>query len=598
MKDIKDKLNKFDLAFTRQKRYLGRFLECERAYNARYEEKGEGRTAALKDASVLSRSRLYVPLIKTTCDIIHSIFKTSFLSGGCPIEIKRIGMRSEHDQVLQNTLNALVKKHWQDMEHKVALSRAVLSAIYLPLGILQIKWENGKVKSKHVPIMELAFDPAAADIGDVDYIAYKWRQSKVELKNKLKSGFYQHDNPEVLIENCDMRVETKELYERKVKMDEHFWVLHTFINNECVREARFDTLPFCYGYTLEAMPPVYRVNADHDGYIGVYGSCLPLRVKEIQEEYNIKRNQKIDLVEAIIDPQFIVSKTAGDISFGDILKRSKIIKAEVAMGQRVSDLIVPFQPVNSTMSISEEIGVIKDEYERATGVNSIMTGQTSPSDRRAMGALQVVNASSSMRIEAMLQTLADTMLNAYAKAFVELVYQNSSDDEMVAITENPEIISVVEPQFVRANKKLDFDIKTNFGTTISQEMEVSQLNNLMGVLAQAGMSDPKLIAPLLKDIMVLMRGENAPIEQIDEAFGAIVAQQEAQEQALLAQQQAQAAQAQAQAEGAAQAQAVAQAAADPSVIEAQAMEQAAAVAAQNEALRQQAVANAAYEGGL
>lgn len=597
---MKDKLNKFDLAFTRQKRYLRRFLECERAYYARFEEKSEDRTAALKDNTVQTRSRLYIPLVKTTCDIIHSIFKTSFLSSGCPIEIKRVGMRSEHDQILQNALNALVKRHWQDMEHKVALSRAVLSAIYLPLGVVQIKWENGKVRSKHVPIMEIAFDPAAADIGDVDFICYKWRQSKADLKNKLKSGFYKHDEPERLIENCEMRVETKELYTRKVKFDESFWILHTFINNECVREARFDSLPFCYGYTLEAMPPVYRINYEHDGFIGVYGSCLPMRVKEIQEEYNIKRNQKIDLVEAIIDPQFIVSKTAGDISSADIYKRSKVIRAEVAMGQRISDLIMPFQPVNSTMSISEEIGVIKDEYERATGVNSIMTGQTSPSDRRAMGALQVVNASSSMRIEAMLQTLADTMLNNYAKRFVELVYQNASDEEFMQVTENPEILSVVGAQFERANRKIDFDIKTNFGTTISSEMEVNQLNNLMGVLAQTGMSDPKLIAPLLKDIMLLLRGENAPIEAIDEAFGAIIARQEAQEQVLLAQQQAQAAQAQAQADEAAAAQAMAQAQAqaDPSVVEAQAMEQAAQVAAQNEALRQQAVANAAYGGGI
>ena len=52
----------------------------------------------------------------------------------------------------------------------------------------------------------------------------------------------------------------------------------------------------------------------------------------------------------------------------------------------------------------------------------------------------------------------------------------------------------------------------------------------------------------------------------------------------------------AQAEGAAAA--ANETVADPSVVEAQAMEQAAAVAAQNEALRQQAVANAAYEGGL
>ena len=196
----------------------------------------------------------------------------------------------------------------------------------------------------------------------------------------------------------------------------------------------------------------------------------------------------------------------------------------------------------------------------------------------------------------MLQTLADTMLNGYARDFVELIYQNASDEELIAITENPNIISVLGTQAMRANTRLDFDIKTSFGTTISAEMEVGQLNNLLGVLAQTGMSDPKLISPLLKDIMLLLRGENAPIEQIDEAFAQIIAQNEAQAQAQIAKEQAQAQMAAAQAEGAAAA--ADEAVADPSVVEAQAMEQAAAVAAQNEALRQQAVANAAYEGGL
>lgn len=584
---MKDKLGKFDNAFTRQMRYRNRFLACERAYNAIYEDKSSSRTANLKNSNVLSRSRIYVPLIKTTCDIIHSIFKTSFLSSGCPIEIKRVGMREEHDQVLQNALNVIVKNKWQDMSHKVGLSRAVLSAIYLPLGVLRVSWENGCVRTKHVPIMEIAFDPAAADISDIDYVAYKWRQSKVELKNKFKTGFYKHEESEAIINNSDLRIETKELYERIYIDGVEKWKLHTFIAERCVREAIFDRLPFCFGYCLEAMPPVYRIDYNNDGYIGVYGSCLPMRVKELQEEYNIKRNQKIDLTEAIIDPQFIVDKNVGTVAFDAIYKHEKIIRVETLQGARISDVIQPFQPVNNTMVLADEIGIIKDEYERATGINSIMTGQTSPSDRRAMGALQVVNASSSMRVEAMLQTLADTMLNNYARAFVELIYQNISDDELIKATENPNIIDIIGTKLIRANTRLDFDIKTNFGTTISQELEINQLNNLMAVLAQSGLNDPKLLAPLLKDIVVLMRGENAPVEQIDEAFGAIIAQQEAMQEAQLTQQEAAAAQANAAA-----------AVADPSVIEAAAIEQAAAVAQANEMERQQRLANLAYEGGL
>lgn len=594
-------LNKYNIAFEKQGLYKNLFLECERAYNAIYPP--QNRTGKLKNSD-LKRSRLYVPLIKTTCDIIHSIFKTSFLSSGCPIEVRRVGMREEHDQILQNALNVLVKKHWQDVSHKVGISRAVLSAIYLPLGCLQIYWQDGKVRTKHVSISDIAFDPYANDISDIDFVAYRWHQSKVEAGRKFEEGFYTCDDYERLLHNGSYRLLTKEIYTRKYIKGREIWKLSTFIQNVKVREELFDNLPFCYGYCLEAMPPVLRADesdAINDNYIGVYGSALPIRVREIQAEYNIKRNQKIDLVERTIDPQFIIAINKGSTYLNDIYDSKKVIRVETAQGESVGAVISPLQPP-STMSLNDEIAVLKDEYERATGVNSIMTGQTSPSDRRAMGALQVVNASSSMRIEAMLQTLADTMLNEYARKFVELVYQNASDEEIIMATENPQIIEVIGSQAMRSKMRLDFDIKTNFGTTIGAEMEVGQLNNLLGVMAQCGLNDPRLSAPLLKDIMLLMRGENAPIEQIDEAFGAIVAQQEAQAQAQLAQQQAQAMSAQVGAEQAAQAQAQAeaqaQAAADPNVIEAQAMEQAAQVAAQNEALRQQAIANAAYEGGL
>ena len=98
--------------------------------------------------------------------------------------------------------------------------------------------------------------------------------------------------------------------------------------------------------------------------------------------------------------------------------------------------------------------MLKSEYEITTGVNSVMTGQTSPSDRRAMGALQTVNAASSMRIESMMQTLLDTMLQSYAEHFVWLIYRYTSDEELISITEDEEIIQKIGSR----DGPLDFDI--------------------------------------------------------------------------------------------------------------------------------------------
>lgn len=116
---------------------------------------------------------------------------------------------------------------------------------------------------------------------------------------------------------------------------------------------------------------------------------------------------------------------------------------------------MPF-PVPPTYQLSEEIAMLSKEYEIATGVNSVMTGQTGPSDRRAMGALQTVNAASSMRIESMMQTLLETMLSSYAQHFVELLYRFVSDDEFIKITEDESVIEAIGTLTDRKANRLDF----------------------------------------------------------------------------------------------------------------------------------------------
>lgn len=433
---MQNSLDLINEAFSALQRHQSRFLACERAYKAVY--KDHNRTSKLK-SSQRSKSRLYVPLIKTTVQIIHSIFKTSFMSDRCPIEITRVGLRSDSDLVLQNALTAVLKNQWRKKQHKVGLSKAVLSALYLPLGAMSLYYDRSEkeIKTRFVPITDIAFDKHASDINDVEYVAYRWVQSTNEIKAKLKSGFYKIDKNENLnLDTIISRVNMRDIYEKDFKKGRRVWKLKSYANGILVREASFNRLPFHFGYCIEAMPSVDLETRTNEN--GVYGTCISEIAREVQEEYNIKRNQKIDITENLIDPIYFINKSAAATAISDIAMRNKFIRIDLAPNERLSDAIVPFtQP--SSYPLSEEISMLKSEYEIITGVNSVMTGQTSPSDRRAMGALQVVNASSSVRIESMLQTLCETMLHSYAEHFVELIYKHTSDYELIKITEDPEM---------------------------------------------------------------------------------------------------------------------------------------------------------------
>ena len=524
---MNEDLNLIERAFSDLEQHKNRFLECERAFRAEYE--GEDNRTTKRKNSERSRSKLYIPLIKTTIFIIHAIFKTSFMSDRCPIEITRVGRRSDNDLILQNALTAVLKNRWKKKEHRVGLSKAVMSALYLPLGIVNLFYdkEQGDIATRFIPITDLAFDKHASDINDIEYVCYKWRQSIRQVEEKIKTKFYKSKDKDRILGSkteWSQRVQMKDIYKKIYVNGRQMWELKSFANDCLVRETRFSTLPFHFGYCMDAMPSIDESTRENEN--AVYGSCVPEVVKEIQKEYNIKRNQKIDITENQIDPSFIVDKTKGVVTVSDVMARKKVIRVETDMGTRVSDVIMPF-PVPPTYQLSEEIAMLSKEYEIATGVNSVMTGQTGPSDRRAMGALQTVNAASSMRIESMMQTLLETMLSSYAQHFVELLYRFVSDDEFIKITEDENIIEAVGTLVERKANRLDFDVSVNFGTTIANEVKISQLNGLLGVLAQNQISSPQITGEIVKEVLSLILGENAPIEQVDQAMAQMMAAQEA-----------------------------------------------------------------------
>ncbi|QCD52503.1 portal protein [Campylobacter sp. RM16192] len=512
-------------AFDNLEEQKNRFLKCERIFKAKYKEDKKGRTTKLK-AGDRSRSKLYIPLVKTTVFIIHAIFKTSFMSDRCPIEITRIGLRNESDLILQNALTVALKNRWAKKEHKIGLSKAVLSSLYLPLGIVSLFFDKqmNDIRTRFIPITDLAFDKRASDINDIEYVAYRWNQSVREVRQKLSSKFYKQKDKDLIFaynSRASDRVKMEDLYEKSYENGEVRWNLKSYANGVLVREATFSRLPFHFGYCIEAMPSIALDERENEN--AVYGSCVPEIAAEIQEEYNIKRNQKIDITENQIDPPVAVNTSGdGSIAVSDLVQRKKVVRTQLGTGVRISDVIMPM-PVPGTYQLSEEIAMLSKEYEIATGVNSVMTGQTSPSDRRAMGALQTVNAASSMRIESMLQTLLETMLQSYAQHFVELLYRYVSDEEFIKLTEDVEIISKIGTLNERKKLKLDFDVSVNFGTTIANEVKINQLNGLLGVLAQNRMNAPAITSQILKQILTLILGENAPIEEIDIAMQEMMA---------------------------------------------------------------------------
>jgi len=82
---------------------------------------------------------------------------------------------------------------------------------------------------------------------------------------------------------------------------------------------------------IKALTPINGIVLDPFMGSGTSGVASILEQRcfvgaEIQKEYNIKRNQKIDITENQIDPSFIVDKTKGAVALSDVMARKKVIR--------------------------------------------------------------------------------------------------------------------------------------------------------------------------------------------------------------------------------------------------------------------------------
>ncbi|WP_294966873.1 hypothetical protein [Sulfurimonas sp.] len=496
-------------AFSEMERYEDEWLDIERIYKAKYTEKYKKKLRKKK------RSDLYVPLSRNTVDIIHAIIITSFLADGFPIEINPTGLKNKHDTKLKNALIVVAKKRWEQWKPLVGLSKAILSAVTFPLGIVSLAYDKNSqtAKTKQIPINNISFDYEATDINDVQYMCNKWKESKKAIWDKIESQIYPMKKaektklfPRGLDSALYERVEIKDIYHKRITQGLVTWELFSYCDGVLLRKAMFKKSPFHYGYTVEKIPTLDKSERDQE--VLVYGSCVIDKLRAIQEEYNIKRNQKIDLIEEAIDPSYAINTENGVVNTNDIKNREKFIKVKAGMGKSIGDVIQRFDPTG-TYALSEDIEILDRDHSRAGGVNSILEGETGPADRRAASALTTVNANSSMRIETMVITLLP-MLQSYADSFIDIVYRHTSDEDFINLTEDENILEVVGNYGRR--KALKADVSVNFGTTISKNVKVSELSSLLQMLLQNQNSNPDKINEILNEVLTLIRGENADTE--------------------------------------------------------------------------------------
>ena len=141
-------------------------------------------------------------------------------------------------------------------------------------------------------------------------------------------------------------------------------------------------------------------------------------------------------------------------------------------------------------------------------MNPIQEGQTGASDRRSARAMSVINANSSMRIEEMIMLITETLFDHWAKAWVNLVLQNADDDVINKLT------GKVNPLGVKGTRNFDYKIKINFGMSVDKESTISDLLQVIQMLAPDQQINPKIKEKILKKFLYLRLGEDTDLQDL------------------------------------------------------------------------------------
>lgn len=480
-------------AFSSLENNFSRWQTAKRYYDGKF-DKDE-----LNKLKQLKRSRIFIPTIRNTVNILISFFNNAFFGGGdCPIALVASDDAPLDEKTRIDLINKLVTAKYNANSPRMEILRAFSNALIYNFCVLSSTYDKhtGKIVTRNINLRDFAIDRKAANLEDVGYCCYRFKLSADSFKKKIESGYYKTSEP--LSTNSDVQI-SQIFYKTK-----DGWGIKTYVNaGFFLREGFTKRLPFQFGYIVHSPDDVKDEEDTDAAEFGgrLYNAGLIENLIPIQNEINLKRNQKNDLVEERITPSIIVPDTA-QIDPNELKQGAgKRIKCK---GQTAG---IMFFPTPNAIDLNYDLEVLGGDFEQASGVNSLLLGQTGAADRRSFNTISAISANANMRIADMLANIKDTVFNHWARNFVYLVLKHTSPDEVLRITgiENLNLLD----DFARLN------IRVDFGQMLDKEKMILDLKDTLQVLAQNPNISPTILENILRRIVLLRFGAGA----LKEFFG-------------------------------------------------------------------------------
>jgi len=491
-------------AFSRMDSYKRNWRRYEGIYENNIESDSD------KKRKHKRRSSRKAPIGRDVVRIIRSIFSTSFLSNPFPISLTEVG---EEDSERKRQLLIACKHYWKKSDYYVEINKAFLSMLIYDVGIVSQYWDS--VKKRNVlnaeNILDVAFDPTASKPSDVEYVCYRYKKTARDIYNRIKSDkelkkelrFYNKANGiDEVFPTYDpktfeplLKIELEEIYIRDLSGG---WICKTYMKENSIhlRTVAFPDLPFQWGFAIEQVSSVKEEKRQKQ--IMAYGVSLISFIETHIEEMNRRRNQHDDVIEKQINPDVFIGNGA-DVK-ANLLDQGAGTKIPTGDVNQIT-----FRPAPPTFGLESDLSLLKQDIEQSVGVNSILQGQTNSSDRRSQGAIAILNAQSSTRVEEMITTANETLFTHLVRQFVKNIYNNVDSQTLMQLGVTAPIIGCDSGNC----GDMDFIVSVDFGSEGKNLEKYADIMEIVRVLGQYQNVNPEEIIKLVSEAVRIKLGEES-----------------------------------------------------------------------------------------
>ena len=389
----------------------------------------------------------------------------------------------------------------------------ITDALVYGTPIVKIHWSGNGLNVARVKIKDLYLDPNAANIFDIQYAVHKVYTTVGRLRKQFGRRFkwknfvgQVRDQGDGKISTVDIgdasRVEVMDVY----RYQGGKWLVSTVLPDQSfvrIDEPLKDGLPFIIGNIDQQFVGISESNA-----VEAYGASFIEPMIPLQEEYTITRNQQIDAIDKIFNPQYLATKTSG-LNEVDLASGRK----KVTVGSLSEVQPVPIPRIDPSIFHTDRLD---SEMQEVSGVNKANQGMVDANSKyQTATGMSILSEEGNDVISDIIRALNESFFEPAIRRMVRLIYKYDETPLLYGIDRTKNIryfVSINAGVGAVNNEILLNNISAAEGTAMQNVKLHAELQDMEGAKRYLSTLDAlfeeKLKALKLKSVIPILKGEN------------------------------------------------------------------------------------------